>query len=272
MIASGRSGRTLAVLAVLLAACRVEKAPERVDELARYFWRHYSSEPRIIAEAVTALHTAGNADALLGGKHVEGTLTDLLAEDLHGLDIEHVPDPNKARGFFVLMNMPCSLQAAERVTSTRDQPAIHPGVYDEYQREHTLDFEAYDDRQSTELAWETRYRATILGASYNAENRTTMRYVAASPETQGKPIVLARTYQVRPATFMGDHALDQDYEIEVLYPASDGTTMHFFAIWRDIRIGIFSIQDEVTLAVVVAELVKWDQRSAEACQHGLVPP
>jgi hypothetical protein len=248
----------------------VEKAPTQVDDLARYFWLNYEATPDTIAQAVDTLHTAAGGEKLLGGQHKSGKIGSLQAGDFDGVALEVTPAPAKARGFYILHNMPCPLADAERITDSRAQATIHPGIYDSYHRDFTLDFDAYDARQSDALAWETTYKATILGAQYSAESRETMRYIAASHKTGGRTFVLAKTWQVRPATFSGDNALDQDYEIEAFYPASDGTTMHFYAIWRDIHIGAFSIQDEITLSIVVDQLVLWDDRSAEVCKNGLV--
>lgn len=242
-----------------------------MDDLARYFWNHFDADPAVIAEAVDALHEGGKAERLLGGQHKEGKLTALQPEDFHGLELEITPNTAKARGFYVLNNMECPLEYAERITNSREQRTVHPGIYDEYHRDFLDDFDAYDTRATDRLSWHSTFKATILGAQYAAESNETMRYIRPSVKTGGREFVLAKTYQVRPAIFSGDNALDQDYEIEVFYPASDGTTLHFYAIWRDIHIGAFSILDEPTLSIVVGEIVKWDVRSSEVCQAGLVP-
>ena len=259
------------VLFALFGACHVEKAPETVNALARHFWRHFDdADAAMLNEAIDNLHAAVEGDALKPGAHKEGKIDALLLEDIAGLPIEPTPEIKKARGFFVLTHMKCTLEQAERVTYSTKQAALHPGVYDSYERTFASDFDTYRSRAEPTLIWNTHFRATILGASYTADSHSDMRFVAPSKATTDRAFVVTRTFQPRPANFPGDAALDQDYEIEVLYPTADGTTMHFFGIWRDIYIGAFSIQDEITLAVAVNELVKWDARSSETCQLGLV--
>jgi hypothetical protein len=259
----------LVLLSALLVACQVEKAPQEVDALARYFWLKFDASPEVIADAVDALQLASDGEALLGGKNKNGKLSDLQPEDFEGLPVEHIPDPSKARGFYVLSNMECPLEMAEKVVYSTEQDKLHPGVYDAYERTLTMDLNAYTTRAQDRLSWESAFKVTILGAQYSAQSSQGLRHIAASKKTGGRAFSLSKTWQKRPAVFSGDNALDQDYQVEAFFPASDGTTMHFHAVWRDIRIGAFSIRDELTLSIVVNELVKWDQRLAEVCKTGL---
>ncbi|MEL6344970.1 MAG: hypothetical protein AAFV53_17765 [Myxococcota bacterium] len=263
---------SVAAVAVLMGAgCKaVEPAPADVDGLAHYFWDGFDdeSEETLLPNGIVNLHDALDADTI--EEAFDGTITDLNGEQLALVGKDDL-DPADPAGVFMANVINCGLDDVEASAYALDQMAIHPGIYEDYSRVYTTDFDAYIDRQARFLGWETDYFVDGFGATYSAIIDGTMRYI---PEVDAElsphgPAVITRGVLREAAYIEGSdkqRGLMQDYQLEIFYERAPGETVHFYVMWRDMVYAADTTFDSETMQrLVLNSLVDWDEEIEDYC-------
>jgi hypothetical protein len=254
--------------AVWLAGC-VNKAPADQDSLGRALWSAFREDDATLREHVLAAHDVFLAEDLKNGER-SGSLSDLRADDLRMLDdLAPIPDPSRARGYFFMRRVRCSFAQMDSAFATPEQTKLHPKVYDAYQRRYDGDVDAYLAGGVATISWSTDISATILGSKYEETLRIDMRRIKG--EGTRDPLLVSRAYMVRPAVFAnGSDVFAQDYVLEIVYPLDAESMVYFYLGWREMKIGTFSTDDDLTLAVTFGQLSSFQGRVEDACRSGRI--
>lgn len=265
--------RTIAIgLLMFSVGCRkIEEAPADVDGLSRWFWVNYDdAEDAEIDEAVLNLHTSVGVDALELGDPVDGTLTDLLPEDIDHVEVPEGTDVTLAAGMFLVNVIDCPLVDVEKIITALNQDELYTGNYDGYERTYTSDDAAYFARTTPQLTWDVEIDSKLLGSKYHESIKGGTRFAVETAESAHGSVLLSRTYMHEPAVFeSGNKTFNQDYQMEIFYERAPGETVHLFGLWREFNMGSGLDQDNTTVQrTVLNALADWDDDTAEICAAG----
>ena len=249
---------------LLLLACRqIEPAPADIDGLAHHFWTHFSEEEgEVLAEGIANLHAALDGENL--AETVEGVISPLDQAELE-LVGKGDEDAAKLKGVYFAGLVDCPLASIEPNIYALDQAALHEGAYVDYEREYTTDFDAYAAREEEILGWQTVYEVEGFGADYVATIDAWLRY---GEEGDLGPFLVLQAVLKEPAPFSGseDRGMYQDYQLETYHSRSDGKTVHFYAIWREmVYAGNIDFSSESVQRLVLDGLSDWDRDMEENC-------
>lgn len=264
----------LRALALLLATCWLvacpsetrSEAPGDLEGLARFFFaQQLSASDEELDEAI------GNTHAVLGEllgdePHAVGALELLDEEALAAAGVSDA-DPSLAPGMFLAKRFRCDLDVLAEILTHPDQPAVHPGVYDSYDRAFDDDRDAWLARDEDVLRWQVTYEATPTATQYRARTKSGVRHVPKLAASVG-PSIVQRTVLREPAAFDGDpdnHVFDQDYQSEVFIDVGEGEVLHFYGLWRFMQLGIVSVHDDVFVDFQLDGMIQWDDQTEAAC-------
>lgn len=253
-------------LFVLLMGCRnVDPAPADLDGLARFFWSGFE-----VLDDASLIDGVVNADAALADldEPIDGLLTDLTAEEAATVPVDGAPDPALAAGFFLASKFACTVDQVERIVIALDQLALYEGAYDTYTRTYTADDAAYLAREADTLSWDVALTSAVLGGKFSETLHGAVRRPAA--EAPFGPFLVQRTWMPTPAVFEGgNRTFTQDYQIEVYWERAPGEMIHLYGLWRAFDYGSGFTQDnEAAIGIVLGNLKKWDEGTAELCADG----
>jgi len=251
------------ILALVLSAgsacLPVDPAPDDLDGLAHWLWtNHLLADDGQVLEAMAS---AGGALSDLTSAR-SGTLNPLATDDVGDVEHDETADLTNAQGFFVATQFPCDMAVLDEFLTAPNQDELYDG-YDEYSRSYTSDRAAYLAGDDDTLSWDIDLRITPINAQYHALFRGGMRRVGGDdPQTRS---LLQFTWMPAPAEFEDENSsFEQDYQIEAYFPRGDDV-VHFYSMWRDMRVGAFSSQDDAFLSALVDGLIDWDRRTEELC-------
>ncbi|TNE89431.1 MAG: hypothetical protein EP330_11250 [Deltaproteobacteria bacterium] len=255
-------------LALLLGGCRrVEDAPEDVDGLLHFLWRHAEQgEGTQLTEAVTNLHAAVDADVFT--VVVEGSVSDLALDETEpfGRDV----DPTDATGVFIVNRIPCTPAALEAILVHTAQDELRPGTYDSYDRVMADPPAPFLAGDSDRLGWDTTFAVSGFGIAYTASSRSGLRRVSEQPLDEGAPLVL-RSHLLEDAAFDNpdsNNFIRQNYQLEAYWP-HDGEMMHLYATWADTQMIGFEDEGEQSQRIQLNNLTDWSVETGELCAAGL---
>ena len=152
---------------IMLLSCKaVEPAPEDLDELALYFWRHFQDDDTTSLQAgIESLHTVMDVDSF--EELVDGSISSLSQADLDELGREN-QDASALSGVFFVNKVACSIAGIEPNVYHLAQDELHLDTYDAYSRSYSSDFDAYIARETDFLSWDTTYDISGFGYDYTA--------------------------------------------------------------------------------------------------------
>jgi hypothetical protein len=267
--------RALFVALVVLASGCLDNtppalAPEEIDENLRWFWINGDgAADATLVDAAGKLATAGKADtrttALKGGLRRRLETADVAPFGLPDTD------PSTARGLLVVNVFDCALPKLESILIAQDQASQYLDVYKSYARSYTTDADAYRARSTDVISWTVDVKAALpVEDVYTSTLKGGVRRVRAPADGATKgDFLIARTWLTAPATFVANSGnyFRQDYQLEVFWEREPGKIFHAYAMWRDIKAVGLSIEDDGFLNLVLDNLVKWDDRTAELCKQ-----
>ena len=256
------------MLWIILLACKgVEPAPEDLDALGLYFWRHFSDEdPSPLQRGISSLHTTLDIDNL--ETLLDGSIGSLEQSDLDALDRSH-QDASLLSGVFFINKINCSISGIEPNVYALEQDVLHPETYDSYTRSYTSDLESYRSRETDFLSWETTYDISGFGYDYTADLASSLRYVPQHTDDDFADMLISRTVLKAPAYFdegSTERGLFQDFQMDIYYQLPSGESLHFYVIWREmILFGELSFASESAQRLVLDGLSDWDDDMEENC-------
>ncbi|MCC6807431.1 MAG: hypothetical protein IT381_08405 [Deltaproteobacteria bacterium] len=255
-----------AAAALVLSACYVERAPATVDELVRATWTVFDKTPADIAAFATNAHEVLKGDTRKTTP-ARGRVKSLSDTDLAAFVVA-TKNPPKARGIYVYDRLDCTIAEIENLATAPNQKELFPGLYDDYTREYFSDRDAFLAGAMNRLQYATTLKASVVGNQYTSVATVeALRVPAPDAETiPTGPMLMLRQFLPGAAEFRGDGDFQQDYQVELFYPIPDGTTMHLYGVWREMRVGTFSADDDVTMTLILDGLIDYDKRMEKHCQ------
>lgn len=258
---------------LLLVGCKgVDAAPAALDDLFHWFWQRYDEpDDEPLADGLVNLDRVIDAAHLT--EEVDGTISRLDAGEAALVGVTD-RDPADAVGLYLLYAFDCPYGTLREVLSSPDQDVLYDGVYDSYDR--TFDDGAsrqqWLDRDVTRTDYSTRYSATVLGSTYEVNARGAFRTVPELDEELSPygEFVVQRTHMPHPAVYEEEteKSFTQDYQIEIYWRRS-GRIAHAYGLWRQADYGSgFDSENEASQRLLLNELKKWDDSTAENCLAG----
>lgn len=257
--------RALFVFVACAASGCVAEAPKEIDALLHYFWDEFESSPAVIDGAVTNLHAALGGDDLANRK--DGELKDLEQAEIADLPVTRIGAPNAsdASGFFMGRKFTCDFPQLEKISYWLDQKSLYSDDYEKYSRVHTSSLDAYLQRQTDTLTWDSMYTTKISTATFEAKNTNSMRYLPG-PSGLG-PVLLRRSWLPEAAGASGG-SFGQDYQLEIYYRRGDGAIVHAYGVWRDMTVGGITDDQDFFASVMIDQMDKWDSKTETLCKEG----
>ena len=252
---------------VIFACKGVEPAPDDLDALSTYMWRHFLDEEQdALQMGITNLHTIMDVDNF--EELVDGSISNLSQSDLDALERE---DQNASllSGVFFVNKVDCPISGIEPNVYALAQDELHPNTYDAYERTYTSNFDAYVNREENMLSWETTYDISGFGYEYTAHLESRLRYAAKESSDDFADMIISRTILQEPAYFeegSTDRGLFQDFQMEIYYQLDSGDSFHFYGIWREMTLfGDTTFASESAQRLVLDGLSDWDKDIEENC-------
>lgn len=262
-----------AVLVVALVACDFgtlddlseDQAAAGSSETSRQaldLWTVYEKPDDDVKKAVADI--AGVIERA-GGRPYQVTI-DHLTKDKLGIP-NATRDPSAAQGMLVITDLDCSLDQIAKYASAKNQTEIYPDKYDKYQRDYQGNIQDFLSGAAPTIVWKTSYTVSLLSRTYQAQLTGGLRFVAGAAPG-GQRMLLARTILDQPATFTagGDAEFNQDYQVEAFYETAPNRVVHYYAIWREFRIGSLTSSDNLYINVILGNSVDFDQRTSIVCK------
>lgn len=266
-----RRASLLLVLALLGGACaEPQPAPEDLDGAARFLfdrWWPADEDPAIsdveLADAVVKVHDAVSGDDL--AEPQKGTLANLTQAEVDAVGLSD-RDPNKPQGMYIANLVRCTLDQVEEILRNPDQLSLYPEGYAEYSRSY------HDGTPETHPRWTTTYKSgenALVTNQFTAVVESGLRLVpdlGAEQSPHGRALVL-RVHLPEPATFEYDGSeFTDDYQIETFAERAPGEVVHFYGIWRYMRLGVLGDSyDGVFIDQTTQGMLDWDRRTDEIC-------
>lgn len=255
------------MLLLFLACKKVDPADATLDSLLHELWLH--AEDGTASELAERMNQVdekiGQGDQL--EDPLEGTLSKLNEEEVAvvGVDV----DPSIAAGLFLINPVACDFDRIERNMWWQKQEELYPD-YEAYKRTYTSDIDAYLDRSSDTITWNTTYTANSF-LTYDSTLSGSMRFIDAPESTLG-PILLARAWITEPAIFEKDGPVfDADFQMEIWYTVGDHV-LHVYPLWRHLDLGLgdsLNTNNENFQGTLLAELVKYDEDTEKLCEENI---
>ena len=252
----------------LFFACKgVEPAPDDLDALSTYMWRHFLDEENdALQMGITNLHTIMDVDNF--EDLVDGSISNLAQSDLDALGRAD-QDASLLSGVFFVNKVSCPVSGIEPNVYALAQDELHPNTYDAYERVYTSNFDAYVAREENMLTWDTTYDISGFGYEYTAYLESSLRYAAKESDSDFADMIISRTILKDPAYFdedSTDRGLFQDFQMEIYYQLEDGDALHFYGIWREMTLfGETTFASESAQRLVLDGLSDWDNDIEENC-------
>lgn len=240
-------------------------APTEVSVTARSLWLGYSSQ-----EADVAKLTADIEGVLqrAGGTNLQAKIGNLQKGDNANVGLDS-HDVTIAAGMLLVSEITCTLADIEKLVIATNQDQLYPGTYDAYKRTYLTSEPDYISRKTDEVKWQTDLTASLLSRQYESLlNGGNHYFKTAGPG--GKPMFFSRTFLTKPATFLKNGegaAFNQDYQIELFWERTPGHTAHFYAVWREFKMGTITSDSALYQSLVLGNLADFDKRTGLICQN-----
>jgi len=236
--------------------------PQVMSGLMPWLWSNFKDgSASALAEGVQNLHEVTGAATLDAPE--DGALPDLTALALRDLSISPDPEPDRARGLYVVNSFSCTIEQLESILVDLDQADLYDDIYEDYDRDYTSNADAYSEGWTDTLEWDAEATVSSLLVRYTQQLRGGLRYLSG---TERGPALVARSFMTEPAEIDGDASFDQLYVIEVFYERAAGEMVHVSGQWRDMDLGGgVDMDSDVMLALMVEGVLGRDERTAELC-------
>ncbi|GEM_PF-962026 len=243
----------------------VEPAPRDLDAIIHWLWMHYedATDEELIT-VVGNLEVAVDAPNLL--YPMQRSVSDMSREEVAAVNMD--VDPSIASGVVSITTITCSAEGGDRVVRAPNQAELYPGAFDSYQRTFKTDFDGYVARSAPLLAWTADITSTLLTNTFTERVESGLRWVPAATtgENTRGPLFLSRTWLPSPAVFeRPGNEWSQDFQIEVFWRRDDTHIFHMWTMWRYLRIGNLSTNDDSVIEIQLSRMVDWDNNTGQLC-------
>jgi hypothetical protein len=231
-------------------------------------WKVYEKPDDDVKKAVANI--AGVVDRA-GGRPVQVTIDTMTKATLGIPAITR--DPTLTQGMLVITELDCSMAQIEKLATAKNQPEIYPDSYDKYERTYQTSIQDFLSGAAPTVTWKTEYQVSLLSRTYVADLTGGARRVPGVAPNGGS-MLLMRTVLDGPARFVagGDAEFNQDYQMEAFYESAPNKVIHYYAIWREFRIGSLSSSSSLYINVVLGHSVDFDVRTSKVCRDNSPQP
>ncbi len=231
-------------------------------------WTAYDKPDDELKEAVADI--AGVVQRA-GARPVQVTI-DHLTKDKLGIP-SITRDPAAGQGMLVITELDCSLAQVEKLAAAKNQPDIYPGSYDKYDRTYQTSIEDFIGGSTPTVVWKAAYTVSLLGRTYEAKLTGGARRIAGAAPG-GTTMLVSRTVLDEPARFISgsDAEFNQDYQLEAFYEIAPSKVVHYYALWREFRVGSLTSSDNLYINVILGNLVDFDVRTSKVCRDNAPAP
>lgn len=260
---------TLAIPCALLStAClQPQEAPADLDGLARFFFDRFDpvgEDPAVsdieMQDAISKLHDVlGGAD--MGEDHTKSTMGKMTATELEVVGRDDL-DPAKAIGLTVSGIVKCSLDRMQEIILEPDQLSLYPEAYESYER-------TYDDEDRAHIdTWRIDYRSNDdVPNQFNATVKSGLRFVPETDDAEFGRVLVRRGFFPDRAVFDDDENAEftHDFQIETYHERAPGEIVHFYGIWRWMRLGVLDISQATLMNLTLDGMADWDKKTDTLC-------
>ncbi len=251
----------LFAVASSLAACGTDTAPKKITNVSKWFWRNYD--------------TATDAEIADAFVQLNGVVTPVTADEpmqvlVPRLDNDDVAlvgrtgvDASKAVGMLVVTDIKCTIAQVEKIHTSGEPNAVHPGAYKSYVRTFVQDRDEYLAGKFTRLDWKTELESDYAKEKLDGSIRH-VRDLGADASPFGV-VLLSRTVLTEPAVGTD---WPQDYQIDAYYERKPGRVVHLFAVWRQADFSGLSTENSFLQDIQMDGFVDWDKEIETACASG----
>jgi hypothetical protein len=273
--------RSLLLLSVLLAACDPpEPAPQDVDGLMSFVFRHYELEDdndaRSLADAGRNLLTwfegrswiaedAADPDADYAAGF-GATISTLSEEALDALDPPSITaDAPRAVGVMVARWQDCSLDDIDRIYLDPDQFGLFPDNYLSYERSGIQDVDCFAAGDCDRADWHTAIGQQQLIYSYTMEMASGIRRIDAVPASDDAAAPLAARLS-RTWSPVDETRFVQNYQLEFMVPQGGGL-VHFYGQWTHLEAAGINTEAGIFLNSYVDGLYEYLDQMQVLCRQ-----
>jgi hypothetical protein len=273
------------VASVAAGGCAPAAAPGGLEELARFIFDRFEiTEGTDVGQQDAELRQAfinlDEALADLDTPMTEETPYKSVLEDIeekHVEDLEGVAprlgDLPLAQGLVTANVVKCSLKQNQNLTLSKDTSDVHGDIYSDYEKVFDEDPAAFADGETNQLFWRLNYRIgePPVGSPYSATTRGGARRVVSTDDDKSPfgDLFITRVHLPEPAEFEGDGSeFTLDFQLETYHENSDGNLVHFYAMWRRMKLGIIDSQQDIFINTSLDGMVDWDKETEVACADG----
>ena len=276
-----------ALLTGLLTACEApEPAPEDVDELMSFVFRHYEMEEdnqaRSLADAGVNLMDWFEGRSWIADDSADpdadydagfgATVSTLSAEALSSLDPPaRSADADNAVGVMVARWQDCSLADIDRIYLNPDQGSLFPDNYISYERSDFEDTACFGAGSCNAANWHTTMMQGQLHYTYTMEMASGIRAIDAVPASDNfaEPLSarLSRTWMLdEPELSPADETrFVQNYQLEFMIPQGSGL-VHFYGQWTHLSAPGINTESGYFLTSYVEGLYEYLDRMGTLCR------
>jgi hypothetical protein len=280
--------RILLTLMVFLTACEApEPAPEDVDELMSFVFRHYELEDdnqaRSLADAADNLLEWFEGRSWIAEDSADpdadydagfgATISTLTSEALDSLSPPSATaDSDGAIGVMVARWQDCSLADIDRIYLDPGQFELFPGNYNSYERSAMEDIDCFADGECDRANWRTEIGQTQLIYSYTMDMASGIRRIDAVPASDdlAAPIQarLSRTWMLDEPelTPVDNTRFIQNYQLEFMVPQGSGL-VHFYGQWTHLVAQDINTEAPIFLNSYVDGLYEYLDSMQGLCQE-----
>ncbi len=278
----------LLTMTLLLVACDPpEPAPEDVDELMSFVFRHYELEDdnqaRSLADAGVNLLRWFDGRSWIDPESADpdaeydagfgATISALSDVALDSLDPpSQTSDAGNAVGVMVARWQDCSLADLDRIYLNPDQFTLFPENYLSYERSAFEGVECFRDGSCDRADWHTAIGQQQLAYTYTMEMASGFRRIDAVPASddsaEALPARLSRTWMLDEPqlTPVDDTRFIQNYQLEFMIP-HDGGVVHFYGQWTHLEAPGINTEAGIFLNSYVDGLYEYLDQMQVLCQE-----
>jgi hypothetical protein len=250
-----------------------EAAPAELDALARFFFQKVrpaeGAAPSLsdveLQDGFGKLHDVLDGDALSSTEPQRGTLESLTQQELDTVGVDG--DPTRGQGMFIANVVHCSMTQMKEITLEPNQLSLYPEAYAAYSR--TVD----DEAPPYLPGWTATFTSTenaLLSNQFTATSRSSLRLVPDSEDARFGAVMVRAGFFPEPAVFESEGSeFSVDFQVETWHPRGDDEVVHFYGMWRYMKLGILGDSYEQTfIDQTLQGMIDWDTKTDTLCAGG----
>ena len=219
-----------------------------------------------LLEGVDPLRCAQDAD---GNVIYDGPTarlpTGLTQQELDTVGVDG--DPTRGQGMFIANVVHCSMTQMKEITLEPNQLSLYPEAYAAYSR-------TVDDAAPPYLpGWTATFTSTenaLLSNQFTATSRSSLRLVPDSEDARFGAVMVRAGFFPEPAVFESEGSeFSVDFQVETWHPRGDDEVVHFYGMWRYMKLGILGDSYEQTfIDQTLQGMIDWDTKTDTLCAGG----